>query len=609
MSLQYYINDVLINSDDVIDTPATEEQITIGDQKLIASTLDLELDNINRDYDDRYAGSLFFGVQWYHKEVQIYDTELSAFVWIGRITNMEVNEAKKTTKVYTANVIEELAQKTCICNYSGVSPAQAIRDIILNVANIPETFVQLSGFNQAIAYQEANAMTIDVVVDEEMNKKCIDVINELHRVSLFHLYSNNNIIEGWQWTPWAGQGGQRISADNYINGSYKHKFDAKQIFNQYSIAYNNGGTVSTVTSSLPGSVATYGTRSFVVPKDKNDSPSPSDYPVLYDNSAGATFAGNLVLSRWGYVKKIAEFTLDDYMEPVQLNTQLDLDFEPFVKEPVRVTYKKHDKKKNQIKIKAEFMNTPHMYFTRDTTRPSPVEIARVVQDGSTSAMVFWTLDSGAVGYKVYFTTIQGAWEQEMSRQGVSPVTVVSPETSVDGYAVYRLSGLQPGAKLYFSVRTYNDILIESLDSNIAQLQLVSTGFEFINGYMVAGSEYDGITLDPTNPMGGMLPSGYTHYDELNYDAGTYEVGAVYESKLFQKGTDHSSCKIQVNTPNSLISLSYRTYDNGSFSAWVPVATVNGMNEFDPGASAFQWRAVWDGGLWSDPDSVTLLEVA
>ena len=170
----------------------------------------------------------------------------------------------------------------------------------------------------------------------------------------------------------------------------------------------------------------------------------------------------------------------------------------------------------------------------------------------------------------------------------------------DGNCIYVLEGLENGKRYFFKIASYDSNYNESKPSNVLScVPYDNKSYLIENKYCVDGNLFTGIFLNIGNIHNGYLPSGFTHYDEINYDEGTYESTAVYESPLIDSNTIHL---IGVCDIASDILVCYRTYDNGSFGSWTTPQSAMGYTSITPNMMC-QLRVIFNSPHWSDEDMI------
>jgi uncharacterized repeat protein (TIGR02543 family) len=526
--VKLYLLDYEIPLEDIKSYPKSDEKITLSNgQSLIASKMDFVLDNTDRTlYDDRYSGSLFYGAAWYNGEALFLDDDGNT-LWKGRIKNLRVDDKSSSLTIESTNLIQDMATTPCVkSNTADKTPAELIYEILTDASylNIPTASIDSTSFDAAHAVQDANSCYVNMEFTLAMNVNCLQVFSELCRVTQCSFYTANNIIYINQWEPWGGEIGNVVNHNDVVPGSYSHEYKDDLIFNKTSIVYINGASAARIAENDSESIGLYGARLFAFPEGEKTSTTITDYRIIFRNSTGADWVSGLALTRYGSMKKICSFeiVLESASGQLKLNDQIDLEFDEYAKEPARIIERNLDREKGTIKITAEFLNLPHEYYERDTTPPAPPEVIRAVLYGTTMK-IWWSqnTEEDFLGYKVYFTVSPGEWESEFCNKGVSPIDVKNPDIE-DGTCTLELRNFKEGAFYYIKIKSYDDSLNLSEDSNIyfvaACFQEAS---EYLNAYRVDGTIYSGLYVTLDNPHDGIAPDGFTRYLDDYYDSLAY----------------------------------------------------------------------------------------
>jgi hypothetical protein len=585
--------------------PKCEEKITALNNQIIASVMDVEIDNIRPElYDDRYPGSLLYGVDWYNQT--LIAREDGRTIWKGRAKNITVNDGKNPSlTIETANYIQDFASTTCeLTSSADMTGADLVLKIIRDIIMVPEDDIVLAGFRDAIAIQRANSAYIRANVTAEQGKTCLQIIQELCRMTHCSIYSVDNKLCLYQYQQWAGELGNVVEARHLVSSTYKHSYDTSQIYNSAAVAYMNGSAVARKYSSDSSSVETYGTRSFNIPDQDTDETDPTKFLLIFKLEAGAAWSAALAVDRFKDAKKNFELSIGEELSYIRLVDQIDLNFSPFTREPARVLERKYDREKHTVTLKGAFLNIPEV-TERDTTPPNPVELVAVLPAGN-ELLLKWTRGETA-WYKVFYTTSPGQWYHTVSRQGISPALVKSVTATPDGFVCASIA-LEAGATYYFKVRAVTSNLIESVDSNIISAAPTPSPVPECM-YCCSGTLYGGITLDMHNTRGGYLPTGFYHYDDLNYDAGTYAPTAIYDSPVIRNGQTIAAAIVRgmADDANDIM-VQYRTYTNGSFGTWSTAVSAVGLTRVAVNCEAFQLRFLFHSPRWGDADNVALLSL-
>jgi len=606
------LNSQIIPLEDVKRYPKTNEKIQLSGATLISSKMDITIDNSNpQKYDDRYEGSLFYGVDWYNAPAVITDGD--EVIWNGRIKNITLDERSRSLTITTTNFIKDMADTPCIISSDNDITWAELILIILQLNGYMELSsadLLLSSFTSAIAYQETVQAYGKINFTRNDNKNVLPVLDEICRMTQCHIYSQNNRIGLFQWTAWDGKIGYSIDENNMLAGSYKHYFVEDQIKNDASIGYDSDGVALFTSSIDPESVTKYGTKLFNVPDRNLESTTSADYKLLFRNSTGAQWASDLAIERFSGLIKMCEFTLDDSRTYIQINDQIDLNEDSvFYNEPVRVVERVHDRDRRTVAISAEFLNIPTRYYERDETPPEPVEIVGLFRIDDDSIMVKWTasIESDHVGYLLYFSTSTGDWLTESSRSGPSPNDIKNPPLTLDGYCYHILTGMSRTG-YYVKIKSYDSSNNKSLDSNVEFIDWYSSPFSS-NAYMIQGDLYSGLQVAINNPLSGVSPPERIHYDEINYDEGNYEITGQYESSLifFQSGI--SAINLVCTAPLGMVYARWREYSGGEFGLWNNRENLTANHRIEIlDVQGIQLQFVFRTPNWNDGDSVLIYSI-
>jgi hypothetical protein len=607
MSYSYLINNTDIPESDIKAAPKTDEKIIFGGKFVIASEIEIILDNTDPAlYDPFTTNSLFFGVAWYNDTVEIYQD--GNIVFKGKLKDISRNDNDHTLTLKASNNIKELIDQKCvISSSSNTTPADLIYDILI-AAGIDEDDIYDATFQTAINIQTTNTVYANCTYTKQDNKSCLQVIEELCRISNCSFYLRDNKICLYQWEEYSGALGYVVRAKNLIEKSFKFESDDSNIYNDYSIAYDSAGTVARATGTDAASITQYGEKSFVAPNESVNSTATTAHKIILKNSTGAAWIGAQILSRYSDLIYKCSFSLDNtagQFDHIRLGDQLDLLFDSFQREPVRLVEMKRDDDKFKIDVSCEFLNLPVEFYSRDTTAPEEVEIMSVYPSSEGALTVKWTQspESDHLGYLLYFSASNGEFESEFSKLGVSPVELKNPDISPDGYCFVEIGELNPGTIYYFKVKSFDTSYNESDFSNTVSCR-VADSVGSTNDYCVAGDIGNGIELDYQNLKFGEFPDEFVSYDEINYDAGTYGVTAIFESGIFDLSYGFDSISVRGFGEVDDIQFSYRTSDDGSiFSAWsTPVDICSGkIIQSLSGKRCFQYRFIFYSSSWWDSD--------
>lgn len=581
---------------------------------LIASEMDIVLDNTDGSYSDTNAVSIFYGVAWVDKEVTVYDDELGIYTWKGRIKNLTQDDGSRTLTVRTANYVRDMVDVTCVYSASAITPAAAVYNILTTLIGVTASYIQYDGFQDAIAIQTAGSATINITFTADDNKSCMSVIQELLRMSHCVLYTVNNILHLWQWRAWDGVLGTRVNDQYIVPGTFKSEFDFTQ-YNAYSIYYNNAGTATLRSITKSG---TDGEKKFVVPDENVESTTATNYRILYQAQAGADWAGVKAYTRYANPTKKCSFTLTEEMRDLAPNEQIDLTTGDYVNEPVRLTSVTYDPNNRTVACEGIFLNLPVNAVSRDETPPEAPYLFEILPSHN-GLFIKWTqnTETDLLGYLVYLSPgSPGAWNGVITNLGPSPIDVRNPSLTPDGYCYVQVSELVVGATYYVKVRAYDTSFNESEDSNIMSGTTLPYITDNENLYSCDGDLYTGVSLDITNPHSGYVPGGedFTLYDSDYYDMLYLGPTAIYESLILWNGAGEVISSLTVKGFADRvddIKVQWAEYDpvTDSLGAWSTRVSCVGTCILSPGVEYLMLRFVFYSTSWSDADKACVTEIS
>lgn len=143
-------------------------------------------------------------------------------------------------------------------------------------------------------------------------------------------------------------------------------------------------------------------------------------------------------------------------------------------------------------------------------------------------------------------------------------------------------------------------LIESIIAAGITYELVikSSG----NKYMLTGSITIGLFLDIINSESGTLPGDLVSYDDINYDAGTYGVTAVYTSLILTKESGFNELS-SIGIGDIFFQFQI---DSGPWSA---EQDASGTKTFTLSGTNIRYRFIFRSESWSDPDSIIVTGIS
>jgi hypothetical protein len=481
MAIETYIDNYPVPTDDIISSIKGDESMGFNGDFTISDEYELQLDNIDRTkYDPNIAGSLFYHGANIESVITQFDTEKNRNILDAIIDNVTSDDS-----VVTLNLKSRLAgiiDKNCqYSNSSDKTPAQVIYELLTGAANgnIDPAYIVYAGFQTAIALQTAHSLFVDVSIidagdDSSTSTMTIgSAINALLKLSHCHLFTAKNLIFLYQWQPYAGAIGNRILDIDLVSGSYKQSFsqgDPYPIYKSYSVAYDSGGS----TLFAKGGDTTTG-KKFCIPDQSPDSTDSTDLRILIRNATGATWSGAMAMDRFGSLIQLGEFKVFIDLDYIHVGDQVDLCFDEFSNEPCLVYDREVDDENGTISLKVIFLNTPYERFSRDVIAPDAPELisAELIEGG---IILKWNRDDSSdhLGYKIYFTSTPGMWNQEICNLGQSPFDCKAITLSGDGYIYQILTQLNPWTQYYFKVTAYDSSFNESDFSNTVALNLEFT---------------------------------------------------------------------------------------------------------------------------------------
>lgn len=611
MSLTFSIYNTEIEDKYIRSYPVSKQSFQFNDRDIIAATMDIVLDNTDPEvFSDLYTTGLFFGTDWYQQPVTVYDNEQQIYTWTGRLKNIKENWRNKTVTCQSTNYVRDMADT--VCNHTSTSnttPAEHIYDILIDtdMIGIPTAEINYDGFQNAINIQTDNTAYVDMRFTKEKNKKCLSVIKELCRMCQMNIYTDgNNKISLYQYEEWDGILGFNVKDKDIISKTYQHWYDQKNIYNDVIVYYDSSGTATAYPTSNAASQTNYGVRQFLVP-DRNVDTTSASNNILFKNVDGAEWAGDLAITRYGTIKKKFNLSLQNSYKFLTLADQIDLSFDPLVREPAQIIKLDYDRNKERVNVECEYLNTPNQVFVRDTDPPVSPELIEALP-GFNNVSVVWTINSESdfAGYYIYFTATPGEWESEYCNLGRSPINIKNPDINEDFYNMVTLYELNPGTEFFFKVTAYDTSFNESADSNV--LSAIPSD-EAVTQYMCQGNVYDSITLDSSNAAGGSVISGTLTYDDSTYDDGVYTYTAYFESMEYYNASGHTAVSWKANGDASDILYQYRTSaDAVTWEDWSTLADAIGDKVQAVTSVYFQIRFIFYSDLWTDTDNFHIKEV-
>lgn len=592
--LQVYINEQLIPESDIIGiTLNAEEKLEFNFSNLISAKITVDINNIDKSkYDDTYPGALLNNIAWYNKSFRIYDTVLQLNTWEGRIKNIKRDEGKKKLSIESTNYIKDIVDTICVISLgfvSNVTPAEVIYSILLDVVGLPLAAVNETSFNNAKATQAGHGGYIIINYNTEQNVKCSSVINEILRITSSNLYIINNIIYYRQFSPYAGGQNTLIDESMIVSGSWSDEYNVENIFNDYKVAYklSDSAINFAVPVSTPGyitlSKSKYGIKYFTVPDEDLESTAPNNYKILLKTAASANYYGDLKLSANHYAKKIAKLNIRKILaDDIYLNTFIDVNYDNLIREPMRITERKIDKK--YISITAEFLNFPYSAIERDQVKPNAVALISVKNFVNNEIELKWTIseDVGLDYYIIEFSTSSVDFTGALSGQGYSPIIIEDPEIR-DGMCRCKLSNLFNTAKYYFRIKVMDTAGNVSDPSNMMIYNVNYSTLPSIipQYYKTTGDLINGVTIK--DGEGSPVSLGLNTYGDGKYSELQFTYSAFYQSNILSNAEGFK--KLYLNSDADSLdyyTIQYRTYNNGEYGFWFELnkSKCNGEEMFE-----------------------------
>ncbi|PKL35877.1 MAG: hypothetical protein CVV44_20385 [Spirochaetae bacterium HGW-Spirochaetae-1] len=565
------VSHVIPESDVIKVQRRDSETISFNFTNMISATMSVILDNAEHKYDDDYEGTLFYS-GWYDATLLISD-ELDDVIWRGRIKNIEKSTNAQLV-VKSANFIKEIVDADCSISYgveTDITPAKIIYYLLTSIVNIPEEFLKLKTFEDADDIQTENSCFVEIKYSEESTKKCGSIIKELCRLTSSYLYIENDIIRYHQDRLYTGVLGEHVRESDIREAGYKTEYYTDDISNNYYIAYKN---VTAVAYANPGTIEdyiqesrdAYGSKTFRVPDDDMDSALAADFRILLKTQAGAAWCGSCKIERNHQFLQLATIELNGEKQYIPLNSQIDLTYNSFSREPLRVIEKKPDKDNNRVTMKCLFLNKPYRFIDRDITPPVPVEIVKAcfLDEDTVRIWFFPSVSSDATRYELEIGEHEGFYD-EITSQGLSPV-ILDPEEDVILYYA-DISGLVKN-QYYMRIICYDNKMNESLPSNVFSVLRVEDAEDYESRYRIDGDVFLGVSSLLNRQTGDVLPEEFVRYDDVNYSDGVYGYHSVYYSRPFGSAKGFDTLKFKAGTLYlQKVYIQYRELLNGVFQAW------------------------------------------
>lgn len=602
-------------TEDVLNINLVTKEMEIGQSVINASQCTVELNNLDRKYDDDVVNSLFYASGWYNKTLSVFDTDNEVVVFIGKVKGYEATE--KSAKIQATNYFKELLDITCNYSQANLTAPEHIYNIVTTVAGMMATTINYGAYINAVTKQQAANIKINVNVTLEANYSCLDVIDTLCKMAGLELYEKNNLLIMDSWTVYNGQQGVLIYNEDYIPGTFKQYYDDKLFFNQMVCAYSTGTSIAYHTATSELSVFQYNiTKTQKYPDNNMTSDLLEDYKIYYTNATSAQNAAMLLLQKYSMPLKYCEFTLRPDLTSIQIGDILNLHFSDLHNEPVKVL--KIDYKDSKIDIKAMYLNKPHTYYEPEYEIVNPVAITSITRLNATELSCelffqFTDINNDIFKYLVYFRPSDGDWVGTDSLQGLSPIELRAEHINMDpGSKSFVLTGLKPLSDYQIKIVAINIRGVKSDFSNIGEL-IAKTVITNINEnkFYTKGNLFAGISIDLLNSEGGVLPSqmndDWTLYGSYYYGERFYSPNAVYESGLIMTENALKDFSFSVICAG-LTDIKWQYKINDELS-WSQVHPKDELSYFlcPYNTKTIQFRFIFYSMDWLDTSSVKLLQ--
>lgn len=605
---------VLLNyidvTDDVIDIQTISKEMAIGATNISATQSTIILNNIEGKYDDDKIDSIFYASGWYNRRIIIYDTEARQTVFNGRIKSYEADEKQAT--IIATNYFKELLDTICNYTVAGKTPAEHIYAIMTTVANIPTANIMYGSYLTAVAEQTSLGIKVNVAITKEQNYDCLQVIQELAKMSCLDIYDNNEIIYMRQWSAYTGVGGYAIYDRDIIPRTFKQRYSDTNLFNDVLLAYSTGSAITYYNATDTDSIYIYGvTKTLKIPDNTSASTSINDYKIYFKDQASAIAAATLLLQRYSYPLKYCEIELQPKYNFLQIYDTIDLYTTSGNKEPLQIV--KIQNKETSVLLTCIYLNKPKQYV-EITSDIEPVTIIKAfLTYYNAISLVFMDINDNTLYYEIYFRPADGDWVGTDSLKGISPVKVEKTQcTILKGNYIYTIDGLHAGTEYQFKIIAYDTNGNRSTESNTYIVRTSNVfNYSYENKFNCKGNLLEGITIDVTNQAGGTLPDELNNdwilYDSCVYDSNYYSPNSVYETPLFTSKNGFISFSFIVDAGIDKIKWQYRLYNNGVFTEWRGLYKPSDAYyiQCPDGTKGIQFRFIFYSRDWSDMDVIYL----
>ena len=296
--------------------------------------------------------------------------------------------------------------------------------------------------------------------------------------------------------------------------------------------------------------------------------------------------------------KYCSFSMDYNKNYIKLNDQLDLLFDNYVREPVRVIEKKIDVDKKKVTVKCQFLNSPYEHYSRDVTSPDKIKMFSFFYDANKIVSI-WGKQASDVSYYKQYLGYTESYYNAVVTEGFSPISIPTPSTNNNNQSYKLLSGATE-YKYFTKITAFDSSENESDDSVIFQPINIEDGTNEKRYKITSASEiYLGIQAQPSHDYdlidyqelygddvyggtttfgsitgyndypGTWVPDTMTYYDGVDYDETTYSFMGCFQTGIIANQKGFSSITWKLDQWNDATYVQYREYDTStnSFGSW------------------------------------------
>ena len=244
------IDDVVtsISESDLVDVVwKVDNQVKFNFDDLIASTIEVVLNNTEGTYDDDDSDSIFYGDDWYNSIITIKDDD-DLVIWNGRLKNITKKDKNKKITLLSKNFIQEIIDTECKISKGSstdITVSEMIYWLLTEIVGVPKTSIRKKGFEDGESLQEANDVFVRLSFDPEKTESmsCSNIIKSLCRMTSSYIYVQDNIIHYNQPQDYDGTLGEILKEDEIIQKTFETKFNDKEIANRYFVYFIDGAGV------------------------------------------------------------------------------------------------------------------------------------------------------------------------------------------------------------------------------------------------------------------------------------------------------------------------------------------------------------------------------